>query len=337
MTRNGHIVDERKAAILRAVIAEYIETAQPVGSSLVACAPGVAVSAATVRNEMGALEQEGYLYQPHPSAGRIPTDKGYRFFVDHLRSPSLQPMKRLQIRDFFARAHGELEEMLRATSSLLSRLTDQAAVVVGPGREASAIRSFQLVALSQNLVMAVVVLSNGAVEKRVLELAEDVSPDHVAAAGAHLSAHVVGRSLGAPGTPTSTGDQVTDGVVVAAISSLSEMSEGADQVFVGGVSRMATAFSAIETVRSVLSILEQQLVVVALLHDVLDHGQSVAIGAEHGIEPLVGCSVVAAPYELDGEERGTIGVLGPTRMNYPEALAAVAAVGRQLGRYLSEG
>jgi heat-inducible transcriptional repressor len=100
---------------------------------------------------------------------------------------------------------------------------------------------------------------------------------------------------------------------------------------------MATAFSAIESVRSVLSILEQQLEVVTLLHTVLAHGQSVAIGTEHGIELLAGCSVVAAPYELEGEERGTIGVLGPTRMNYPDTLAAVAAVGRQLGRYLSEG
>ena len=330
-------LDERKSAILRAVIAEYIDTAQPVGSSSVACAPGVAVSAATVRNEMAALELDGYLYQPHPSAGRIPTDKGYRFFVDHLRSPSLRPLQRQQIREFFAKAHGELEEMLRATSSLLSRLTDQAAVVVGPTRETGSVRSLQLVELSPSLAVIVVVLSNGAVEKRALELGEDVSSHHLAVAGAHLSAHMVGRSLGAAGTPTPVGEPVTDRVVAAAGSAIGDMGEGSNQVFVGGVARMATAFSAIESVRSVLSILEQQLEVVTLLHKVLAHGQSVAIGTEHGIELLAGCSVVAAPYELEGEERGTIGVLGPTRMNYPETLAAVAAVGRQLGRYLSEG
>lgn len=330
-------LDERKSAILRAVIAEYIDTAQPVGSSSVACAPGVAVSAATVRNEMASLEQDGYLYQPHPSAGRIPTDKGYRFFVDHLRSPSLRPLQRQQIREFFAKAHGELEEMLRATSSLLSRLTDQAAVVVGPGRETSAVRFLQLVELSPSLAVIVLVLANGVVEKRALELGEDVSPQHLVEAGAHLSAYVVGRSLGTPATPPSTGDPVTDRVLFAAMSAVADMSEGSKQVFVGGVARMATAFSAIETVRSVLSMLEQQLEVVTLLHNVLGHGQSVAIGAEHGIELLAGCSVVAAPYELEGEELGTIGVLGPTRMNYPETLAAVTAVGRQLGRYLSEG
>jgi heat-inducible transcriptional repressor len=330
-------LDERKAAILRAVIAEYIDTAQPVGSSSVACAPGVAVSAATVRNEMAALEQEGFLFQPHPSAGRIPTDKGYRFFVDHLRSPSLRPLQRQQIREFFAKAHGELEEMLRATSSLLSRLTDQAAVVVGPTRETGAVRSLQLVELSPSLAVVVVVLSNGAVEKRALELGEDVSSQTLAVAGAHLSAQMVGRSLGAAGTPAPIGEPVTDRVVAAARSAIGDMGEGSNQVFVGGVARMATAFSAIESVRSVLSILEQQLEVVTLLHNVLAHGQSVAIGTEHGIELLAGCSVVAAPYELEGEERGTIGVLGPTRMNYPETLAAVAAVGRQLGRYLSEG
>jgi heat-inducible transcriptional repressor len=331
------MLDERKGAILRAVISEYIETAQPVGSSLVACAPDVAVSAATVRNEMAVLEQEDYLYQPHPSAGRIPTDKGYRYFVDHLRSPSLRPLQRQQVREFFAKAHGELEDRLRATSSLLSRLTDQAAVVVGPTRETSTIRSLQVVELSPTVAMVVVVLASGAVEKRVLEIADDIGPHHLAAASAHMCAQVVGRSLRDPGTPTPTGEPVTDRVVAQVMSALADISEGTTPVFVDGVSRMASAFSAVDSVRSVLSILEQQLVLVSVLRNVLEHGQSVAIGAEHGVELLAGCAVVAAFYETEGEERGTIGVLGPTRMNYPEALAAVTAVGRQLSRHLSEG
>ena len=111
----------------------------------------------------------------------------------------------------------------------------------------------------------------------------------------------------------------------------------ADQVYVGGAARMADAFDAVDTVRRVLELLEHQLIVVSLLHDVIDRGLSVAIGSETGLEPLAECSVVVAPYEVDGEPVGTIGILGPTRMNYPQALAAVATVSQRLGRRLREG
>src|SRR3954470_9273618 len=124
-------LDARKATILRAVVAEYIETAQPVGSGHVARAPGVNVSSATVRNDMATLEQDGFLQQPHTSAGRVPTDKGYRFFVDSLAEPAvLAAADSQQIRSFFAQAHGELEQMLADTTRLLSNLTQYAAVVV---------------------------------------------------------------------------------------------------------------------------------------------------------------------------------------------------------------
>jgi heat-inducible transcriptional repressor len=127
--------------------------------------------------------------------------------------------------------------------------------------------------------------------------------------------------------------------VSAALGALSQRAhdEELEHVFVGGASRMAVAFEAVETVRQVLSILEQQYVVVSLLRDVLDRGLSVAIGAEHGVERLSECAVVVAPFAVEGAERGTIGVLGPTRMNYPQALAAVAVVSQRLGRHLSEG
>src|SRR5437763_8111261 len=122
-------LDERKAAILRAIVEEHISTAQPVGSQTIARSRGLGVSSATVRNEMAVLEREGYLVQPHTSAGRIPTDKGYRFFVDPLAPPGkLGATQRQQVQDFFARTHGELEQMLHDTSRLLSQLTDYAAV-----------------------------------------------------------------------------------------------------------------------------------------------------------------------------------------------------------------
>ncbi len=135
-----------------------------------------------------------------------------------------------------------------------------------------------------------------------------------------------------------SGDATTDAVVTAAVSALSTGRTGdLDHVFVGGTARMAGAFEAVDTVREVLTILEQQLVVVTLLRDVLDRGLNVAIGAETGMARLADCALVVAPYDVEGEPAGTIGVLGPTRMNYPQALAAVAVVSKRLGRRLSEG
>ena len=333
-------LDARKAAILNAVVTEYIGSAQPVGSQHVVDAPGVSVSSATVRSDMALLEREGFLAQPHTSVGRIPTDKGYRFFVDHLAGTgSLDPNGRQQVRQFFKHAHGEIEMMLERTSGLLADLTDCTAMVVGPSHESAAIRSVQLVGLGPRVALLVVVLADGAVQKQSVEFADEVDDAALAAAAARLAAHSLGVPLTKVGPRAAgTGDPTTDAVVAVGLKALRTLgtSEGGDQLFVGGSSRMVEAFDAVETVRSVLSILEQQLVVVTLLRDILDTGLSVAIGTEHGMEPLASCAIVVMPVSVDGMERGTIGLLGPTRMNYPLALAAARVVGDRLGQRLSE-
>jgi heat-inducible transcriptional repressor len=143
------MLDDRKTAILSAVIQEYIATAQPVGSTHISAAQNIQVSSATVRSEMSHLESEGFLVQPHTSAGRIPTDKGYRYYVDHLTTPGrLDKATTRQVGDFFSAAHGRLEEMLHQTSNLLAELTNSAAVVVGPKAEAVAVHRVQIVSLS---------------------------------------------------------------------------------------------------------------------------------------------------------------------------------------------
>jgi heat-inducible transcriptional repressor len=332
-------MDERRAAILRAVVEGYIETAQPVGSAAVAREAAVNVSSATIRNEMVALEQEGYLIQPHTSAGRIPTDKGYRHFVDSfLPAPGpLDAGRRQQVSSFFAKAHGALEDMLQSTTRLLTNLTDYAAVVVGPSRDEAKIRSVQLVGLAARTALVVVVLENGVVEKATVDLADEVGDERVAAATAHLSSCLVGSTLGEASTRES-GDPLLDDICTASVQALRAVhSEEPAPLFVGGTSRMAAAFDAVDTVREVLTTLEQQYVVVGLLRDVLDRGLSVSIGAEHNLESLAECSIVVYPYEVEGQRAGTIGVLGPTRMHYPEALAAVAVVSKRLGRHLTEG
>jgi heat-inducible transcriptional repressor len=339
-TSDDGILNARRAAILEAVVTEYIGTAEPVGSSHVANAPGVQVSSATVRSEMVALEREGYLVQPHTSAGRIPTDKGYRFFVDHLTPRGvLGPVQRRQVTEFFATVHGEMETMLERTTGLLSTMTSYASVVVGPSHERAAIRSVQLVSLAPLHVLLLVVLSDGGVEKRTMELASEPPAEVLAQAGERLSDYLVGRTLAGGCAVPPTGSAPLDELLCdaqAAFESIEESTE-VDQVFVGGPARLAESFEAVETVRSVLSILEQQLLVVTLLRDVLDSGMTVAIGTEHGFAPLSSCAVVVAPVSIDGQDLGAVGLLGPTRMDYARALAAAHVVGERLGERIGGG
>lgn len=331
------MLDERKTAILRAVVQEYIGTGQPVGSTHIANAPGINVSSATVRNEMAVLEQEGFLAQPHTSAGRIPTDKGYRFFVDHLGHPGrLDDVKVTQVRQFFDGAHGRMEELLARTSQLVAGLTNYASVIVGPKPERVEVRSIQIVGLSARQALIVIVMSNGSVESQHLEVDHEVPETHLTAVSMHLQRHLVGRTLADDVIVNSSGDHLVDAVCGKAMEAMRRM-DADDPVYVGGASSMAAAFEAVDVVRQVLQTLEQQYLVVSLVRDILDRGLSVSIGAEHGIEPLASCSVVVSPVVVDGQQLGTVGVLGPTRMDYPQALATVEVVSDRLGRRLGEG
>jgi len=343
--RETRELDERKAAILKTVVTDYVETAQPVGSSQVARDPAIEVSPATIRSDMAALEREGYLMHPHTSAGRVPTDKGYRFFVDHLTTPMLLgESKQEQIQEFFSRAHGELERMLADTSRLLAQLTDSAAIVVGPGHEHLVVRSALLVRISSHAGLLVVVLSNGLVEKHTIALDADVPDGDIDAASSYLQQHFADSALthlvpGGVALPASGRPSVDQLIATcrAALIDSGDAAQASDQVFVGGAARMAERFEAVDQVRAVLGILEQSFVVVSLLRDVLAHGQSVAIGSEHGLASLAECSLVVAPFAGEDEATGTIGILGPTRMDYPQALATVAVVGQRLSRELRRG
>ena len=328
------MLDDRKAAILYAVVQEYIHTARPVGSTYVSRAPGVEVSSATVRSEMAVLEEQQFLVQPHTSAGRVPTAKAYRFFVDlwRGRTPMLDPADRRQVNEFFAIDHGEFESFLADTTGLLSSLTDWTAVVVGPSPAAATVRSAQLIDLASRTVLVVAVMSNGVVEKRALDMPTEVSPAVVAEASKRLSRQVVGRTL----AEVEDGDEGEDPLLAAALRALRE-ARARHEVFVGGTAKLAAAFDGVEQLGEVLRLLEQQVVMVAVMRTVLDRGNRVAIGAETGVPSLSECSLVLAPYSVEGTDGGTIGVLGPTRMDYPQALSAVAAVSLRLGTALSEG
>lgn len=330
------LLDERKAAILRAVIESYTETAQPVGSSAIAGSGAIEVSAATIRNDMLALERAGYLRQPHTSAGRVPTQKGYRHFVDHIDPAAVAASDNRRVATFFGQMRGEIEEVMRETASLLTDLTDNAAVVVDESDEAARVRSVQLVSLADQTVMMVLVLSNGQVLKSSVDFEAEIPLDTIERASVVLRASLEGCSVAQPGALVLAGDEAVDGLAAQFHGALASVVE-ADRVYVDGTAKVVQAFEAVESIGRVLTILEQQLVVVSLLADVVERGMTVAIGTETGVEPLSECSLVVSPYEIDGERAGSIAVLGPTRMNYPQAMSAVAVVSDQLGHRLSEG
>jgi heat-inducible transcriptional repressor len=192
------------------------------------------------------------------------------------------------------------------------------------------------VSLSATLATVVVVFANGSVEHTTIDLVEGDDDVRLSAAGVHLSAALDGAVLSSVDAVTPTGDRSIDRICDAALHAV-RSAAAADQVFTGGVSTVANAFDAVDVVRSVLQALEQQFVVVTLVSDIVNRGMSVAIGVEHGVEPLAACSVVVAPVVIDGEHLGSIGVLGPTRMNYPLALATVDVVSEQLAHRIEDG
>lgn len=331
------MLDDRKAVILYALVQEYIHTAQPVGSSRLSGSPGVEVSSATVRSELASLEDQEYLVQPHTSAGRIPTVKAYRFFVDQVqdRTPMLEESHSQQVRDFFFDEHDGLSSLLSHTARLLSELTDWAGVVVGPSSAQVVVRLAQLIKVSTQKVLVLAVMSNGSVEKRVLDLPQGATADVVADASQRLAEKVISCTLSEVEVGYESTADATDRLVTAALDALHEASEH-HKVFVGGTDKLADAFDAADQLRAVLSLLEHQLTVVSLVQELLDRDCRVAIGVENGVPSLSECTVVLAPYSAYGTDFGTIGVIGPTRMDYRKVISAVDVVGQQLGSVLNQ-
>jgi heat-inducible transcriptional repressor len=336
-------LDERKAAVLRAIVEQYVETAQPVGSQTVTETAGLGVSAATVRNEMSVLERDGYITQPHTSAGRVPTDLGYRYYVDHLAgSGQLPAPERRRIAEFFTTATMAMDELLGQTSQLLARVSAHAALVVGPESQAVVVRGANIVMLQARVLLVVVVMSNGAVEKEVVTLDTDVDEADVAAASARLAQYLDGRRLSdlALASPEGRAGDRADALVAASCTALRvHLAEHErESLYVGGASWLAAEHDAFVSTSAarLVELLEQHVVIASLMRQMLGPGLTVRIGSENEQADLRECSLVLAPYLVAGEVVGTLGVLGPTRMDYRKAQAAVATVSQQLGRQLSQ-
>jgi heat-inducible transcriptional repressor len=291
---------------------------------------------------MSVLERDGLIAQPHTSAGRVPTDAGYRYYVDHFAGAGALPAsERRRIADFFTSASMAMDDLLHQTSQLLARVTAHAAVVVGPQADAVTVRSVHVAQLQPRVLLAVLVLSNGAVEKETVVLDDDADTDDVTVASNRLAAHLSNRRLAELPAAAYTGaaNDRADAVARASCEALAAWvsAHHGEPLYVGGASHLAAEQEAFAstTTSGLLELLEQHVVLCALMRELLGPGLTVRIGAENELADLRECSLVLAPYIVEGETVGTVGVLGPTRMDYRKAQAAVAAVSRQLGQQLS--
>ena len=329
----------RQSAILEAVVTEHIDTAHPVGSQSVHDSANLNVSSATIRSDMATLEREGYLLQPHTSSGRIPTEKGYRYFVDHFRRGKLAPAKVSELGEFVGSLQGELTAIYEQITAKLADVTKYPAFFVRSAPEVAVIKDVNLIDFSDRRLLVVVTLSTMEVVKSVVNLEFSVTPDDVQAAKIQLAALLAGVSMDqrveVPSRQTAVSRTVRQ-CVEAVLNSVA-VQEG-DQVFVGGTAKVADQFDTLDTARSVLDVLEHNLVIVSLITEILSRsdGLAVAIGSEHGYTPLANCAVVVAPVTVDGAPAGAVGLLGPTRMKYPEAMAAATVVSQQLSEKMGE-
>ncbi|MDE0572844.1 heat-inducible transcriptional repressor HrcA [Demequina sp. B12] len=331
--------EDRRRAVLHAIVEGYVSTSEPVGSKALADTAHLGVSSATIRNDMAALEEEGLIAQPHTSAGRIPTDAGYRRFVDHVASAALQAPHKRAITTFLSDAV-DLNDVVERSVRLLSQLTRQVAVVQYPSPRESQVRRVELVRIGVDRALVVVVSADARVEQSTVTLGRDVTEVEFEDAARAINEVTVGR------TPTTLAPAlevwlqrdrqhewaapVVEAVITGARGGTVE------RVVFAGASNLTRAANDFETdaIGPVLDALEEQVVLLRLLHEMAAEGRdvSVRIGAENGEDAFSRTSIVAAGYGGSGDAVSLLGALGPTRMDYPGTMAAVRAVARYLSR-----
>lgn len=331
-------MESRQLEILRAIVEEYVATQEPVGSRAVSEKHSLGISPATIRNEMVLLEEAGLITQPHTSAGRIPTDKGYRLFVDKLaKVKPLSSPERRAIETFLEGAH-DLDDVVMRTVRLLAQVTKQVAVVQYPSLSKSKVRHIEILALTQTRLMLVLITNTGRVEQRVLEITTPLSEAALAELKFKLNSLVQGKQMADVALDSLLGGFSSSErtSVALLISYLIEMSieKPEEKVVLAGTANLARSDVGGE-IHGVLEALEEQVVLLKLLSDA-GESMRVKIGAEQSEKNLKSTSLVSIGYG-GNEGLGALGVIGPTRMDYSNSMSAVQAVARYVGRFLTEG
>jgi heat-inducible transcriptional repressor len=334
--------DERRFAVLRAIVADYVSTHEPVGSKVIVDRYNLGVSSATVRNDMAVLEEDGLIVQPHTSAGRVPTDKGYRLFVDRLAQ--VKPLSSAERRAVQAFLDGaiDLDDVLRRSVRLLAQLTRQVAVVQYPTLTRSTVRHLEIVQLTPARLMLVLITDSGRVEQRVVDLGDVVTDDDVATLRAMINGALAGRPLAAASAavadlPDTAPGELRDVLITLSTTLIETLVEHPEErLLLGGTANLTRNVADFpNSLRQVLEALEEQVVVLKLLASAQDPGTvTIRIGEENEAEEMRDTSVVSIGYG-SGMVLGGMGVVGPTRMDYPGSIAAVHAVARYVGEILA--
>lgn len=323
------MLEERRSDVLRAVVEAHIKTGEPVSSRSILEQTTIGVSTATIRNDLAALERDGYVVQPHTSAGRVPTARAYRHYVDQLGKASLNSSNKARIAGFFSSVQMELSNLLKATSQLLADVTHYPAVVVGPDTSGEIVRAMHLVPLAAQTIMLVLVTDRGRVIQQHLRLERIVSSDDLAEAEHLLAPMIVGQDFGRSIPPDLFHGRSEQVVLLAeaVLASIRRASSIGGEVYLGGTRQMAEVWNNLGAVQRVLEVLEREAEVLKLLAHA--SGVTIRIGAELPVSEGFDLAVVSATYEAGGAE-GSIGVIGPMRMDYKTAISAVERVGREL-------
>ena len=340
-------MDERKLQVLRAIVTDYVSSQEPVGSKALVERHNLGVSPATVRNDMAALEEEGYITQPHTSAGRVPTDKGYRLFVDRLTT--VKPMSQAERRAIASFLDGavDLDDVVQRSVRLLSQLTRQVAVVQYPILARSTVRHIELVPLTPSRLLVVLILSTGRVEQRLVELPATVDEEALVDLRTRINRAAINEVIADAATALralpgelAQHDAIAEVAPIVTETLVEAMSDhrSDERIAVAGASNLARYGDSFDTsVRPLLEALEEHVVLLKLIGEATSGGLvTVRIGAEGPYEQLASTSVVTTGYGPGDEALATLGVVGPTRMDYPGTMAAVRAVARYVSRILDE-
>lgn len=336
------MLEDRRLAVLRAIVEDYVSTREPVGSKALVERHALGVSSATIRNDMAVLEEEGYIAQPHTSAGRIPTDLGYRAFVDRLSGVKpLSAPERRAISNFLAGAF-DLDDVMVRSVRLLAQLTRQVALVQYPSLVQSSVLHLELVRLSSTRLLVVLIADTGRVEQRQVDLPTPLPEETVGVLRARLLTAVIGQRCADLGShvehlaDTFPADERP--AVAALVATLLEVTiDGEEQrIVLGGTANLARYRDSFATnLEPVLEALEEQVILLRLLGEVSGE-VSVRIGHENPVEDLHGTSVISTGYGRGDSVVAGVGIVGPTHMDYPATMSSVRAVAQYLGRILDE-
>ena len=338
------MIPERSLEVLKAIVNDYIESKEPVGSKSLVERHAFGVSAATIRNDMALLEEEQLIHAPHTSAGRVPTDKGYRLFVDRLNE--VKPLSNAERSAFenFLDDSADLDETLSQTVRLLAQLTNQVAMVQYPTLGKASVRTVELIPVADTRLLLILVTDTGRVQQHVIELGQLVDADFIAELRARLAAVLTGIALTSVADKLAgfmAGFQANRSVQVQlVIDTVLEQVDAnrQEKILLSGTANLARREDDfVGSISPILEAIEEQVVLLKLLTEMSDdqNGVALRIGSENSHQGLAGASILVSGYENLGSEMAKIGVLGPTRMDYAQNIAAVRAVARYLSKALS--